>query len=260
MTMSATGAHTSGWRRGVARALVIIASLIAFLAIFSVWLNRQGLNTDNWTKTSSKLLQQRVVRDQPAPRLADQLLASVDVEQAFRDALPPRADVLAGPAANAPRTQVDKQAKRALARPDVQVLWANANRSAHKELLAVLNGGGTTVATNNGRVVLDVRALLAELPQQVGVGGRLRKVLPASATQLTLFRSDELSTAQTVFRVLKPLPVLLILLSLGLVAVAMAIAPGWRRQAVRGIGIGFVAAGLGALAVRSVGGDQFVSS
>jgi hypothetical protein len=258
--MPATGAHISGWRRVLATTLVVIASLLAFVAIFSVWLNRQALNTDNWTQTSSQLLQQPVIRDQVATRLTDELFASVDVEEAVREVLPPRADALAAPAANALRTQVEKRAKTALARPDVQALWADANRSAHEELLAVLDGGGTTVSTENGTVVLDVRQLLAELQREVGIGGRLRKVLPDSATQVTLFKADELKTAQNVVRVLRPLPVVLILASLGLVAIAMAVAPGWRRRALRAYGIGFAAAGVGALAVRSVAGDAFVSS
>jgi hypothetical protein len=168
------------------------------LAVLSIWTNRQVLNTDNWTKTSSELLQQPVIRARIADRLSDELFRSVDIEATLREALPPRAQILAAPAANALRTQVEKQALKALERPDVQQLWADANRSAHEQLLLVLEGGGSTVSTRNGQVVLDVKQLLTELQNRVGVGGRLRKVLPASATQITLFRSNELSTAQTV--------------------------------------------------------------
>jgi hypothetical protein len=258
--MPATGAHISGWRRSVATILVIVASLLAFLAIFAIWLNRQALNTDNWTQTSSELLEQPVVRNQLAARLTDQLFEGVDVEQAVEEALPERAQALAAPAANALRTQVEKTARKALQRPDVQAAWADANRSAHEELMAVLDGGGTTVSTEGGTVVLDAKQLLALLQERVGVGGRLRKVLPASATQIGLFKSDDLGTAQDVVRVLRRLPVVLIVASLALVAVAMAVAPGWRRRALRAFGIGFVLAGVGALLVRSVAGDAFVSS
>src|SRR4051794_34556126 len=197
-------------RRAIATTLVVVAAFLAFLALLAIWVNRQALNTDNWTKTSTKLLEQPEVRNQVAARLTDELFQSVDVEQAVRDVLPDRADVLAAPAANALRTQVEKRARTALERPDVQVLWANANRSAHEQLLTVLDGGGTTVSTANGEVVLDAKQLLAELQQQVGIGGRLRKVLPASATQITLFRAKQLKTAQNAVKVLRPLPVILI--------------------------------------------------
>jgi len=258
--MADTESKTGGWRRPLAVGLIVAATLVAFLAILSIWVNRQALNTDNWTRTSSQLLQQPVIRDQLAARLTEELYTSVDVEGTLRDALPPRAQILAAPAANALRTQVEKTARKALARPDVQALWVDANRSAHEQLLRVLEGGGSTVSTRNGVVVLNVTQLLTQLQNEVGVGGRLRKVIPASASQITLMRSDQLSTAQTVLRVLKPLPVILVLLSLALFGAALAVAPGWRRRALRAYGVGFVVAGVGALIARSVGGDQFVSS
>jgi hypothetical protein len=248
------------WRRGIATALVVVATLLVFVALLALWLNRQALNTDNWAKTSSELLEQPVVQARLAERLTDELFASTDVVAALEDVLPPRAEALAGPAANALRTQVEKTARRALARPDVQALWVDANRAAHEQLMTVLDGGGTTISTQNGDVVVDVKALLAELQRSVGVGGRLRKVLPASATQLRVFRSDQLGTAQDVVRVLRPLPVILLLAAFALVAVAMAVVPGRRRTTVRAFGIGFVVAGLAGLLTRSVAGDAFVSS
>src|SRR3954452_11626683 len=153
-------------RRALAVALIAVASLLAFGALLAIWVNRQALNTDNWTRTSTELLAQPVIRNQLADRLSDEVFQSVDVEGALRDALPGRADLLAAPAASALRTQVEKRARTALARPDVQTLWADANRTAHQQLLAVLNGGGDTVSTRNGNVVLDVSRLLARMQQE----------------------------------------------------------------------------------------------
>jgi hypothetical protein len=247
-------------RRVVAVVLVVLATLTAFLAILAIWINRQLLETDNWTRTSSQLLEQPVISDQLAARLTDQVFASVDFEAAVADVLPPRAAALAGPAANALRTQVEKTARRALARPRTQQLWADANRGAHEQLLVMLEGGGQTVSTQEGRVVLDLNRLLGQLQQEVGVGGRLRKALPASASQITLMESRQLEAAQDVVRVLRHLPVVLVVAALALVGVAMLVAPEWRRQAVRACGVGFVVAGLAALLVRSVAGDAVVNS
>jgi hypothetical protein len=240
--------------------LVVLATILAFLVLFSLWINRQVLNTDNWTRMSSEMLQRPAVRDAVAAKLTDQLFQSVDVEAALQDVLPPRAEPLAGPAANALRNQVEKTARRALARPDVQALWANANRAAHEQFLSVLNGGGSTVSTQNGRVVIDLKSLLGELQQRVGVGGRLQKVLPASATQITVMRSNQLGTAQDVARVLRPLPFILLLISLALVAVAMVIAPGWRRQVLRAYGVGFIVVGLLTLLALNVSGSAVTDS
>jgi hypothetical protein len=253
-------ASPSVGRRTLAIVLIALASLVLLLAIFAIWLNRQALNTDNWAKTSSELLEQPVVQDRLAVRLTDQLFASVDVEGAVAEVLPQRAQALAVPAANALRGQIEKVVRRALQKPEVQQLWVNANAAAHKQLMTVLEGGGRTVSTQNGEVTLDLKDLLAQMQSTVGVGGRLRKVLPASATEIRLFRSGELSTAQDVVRVLRPLPIVLLVVSLALFAIALAVAPGWRRRGVRALGFGLILAGVGALLIRSVAGDAFVHS
>ena len=53
-----------------------------------MWANRQLLNTDNWTRTSTQLLEDRVIRDQLAIYLVDQMYASVDVPGELGEALP----------------------------------------------------------------------------------------------------------------------------------------------------------------------------
>jgi hypothetical protein len=173
---------TSIRRRWLALTLVVLASVVAFVAIFSVWINRQALNTDNWTATSSRLLQQPVIRARVAGFLIDQLYANVDVQGEIRSALPPRFQALAGPAAGGLRNLAEQGTRELLARPRAQLAWENANRQAHKLLVKVLEGGGSTVSTNNGKVVLDLKELLNQTEARVGVGrGRAPPQPPAPA-------------------------------------------------------------------------------
>jgi hypothetical protein len=247
-------------RRGIAVVLVVLASIAAFLAIFSLWANRQLLNTENWTTTSSKLLAKPVIRDRVAGFLVDQLYENVDVAGELQAALPDRAKLLAAPAAGALRPFAERGARELLARPRGQQAWEGANRAAHLLLLRVLDGGGRTLSTQNGVVVLDLKQLLREMEARVGIGGRVADRLPADAAQLTVLRSDQLSTAQDAFKALKALPIVLVGLTLALFAAALAVAPRWRRKAVRAYGIGFIAAGAGALAVGALVGDSVVDS
>jgi hypothetical protein len=247
-------------RRGIAFTLVVLASLAAFLAIFALWANRQFLNTENWTDTSSKLLAHKVIRDRVATFLVDELYANVDVKGQLQAALPDRAQALAGPAAGALRPLAERSTRELLATPSGQEAWERANRAAHKLLLRTLEGGGATVSTNNGVVELDLKQLLRELESQLGVGGGLAGRLPADAARMTVLRSDQLEGAQDALTTVKALPIVLIGLSLALFAIALAIARGWRRKVVRAYGIGYIAAGAGALAAASVLGDTVVSS
>jgi Short C-terminal domain len=247
-------------RRALPIVLTVMASIAAFLAIFSLWANRQFLNTDAWTDTSSELLEQPAVKSQVSGFLVDQLYTNVDVAGLLREALPPRADPLAGPAANALRGLAEKRAKILLGRPRVQTLWEEANRRAHTRLLQVLEGGGDVVSTGGGVVTLDLKALLGQTENSVGVGGRVQSKLPADAAQITIMRSDQLGLAQDVLRILKALPLVLVGLALLLYTLAVYLARGRRREALRACGFGLVGAGVLALLVRSWAGDAVVDS
>jgi hypothetical protein len=247
-------------RRWLALALVVVAVLLAFTAVLSIWVNRQFLNTDNWADSSSRLLERPVVRDRVAGFLTDELYANVDVEGLIREGLPERAQILAGPAAGALRTLVERRAKEALARPKVQQLWEDSNRTAHQALIQVLEGGGPVLSTTGGDVVLNLRALLEATQEQAGFGGRIAQRLPENAAQVRIMRSDQLGTAQDLLKALKALPVVLVVLSLALFGLALIVAPGWRRRAVRAYGIGLIAAGAVSLAAASLLEDEVSSS
>jgi hypothetical protein len=247
-------------RRPLGIALVALASLLAFIAVLAIWVDRQMVNTDNWTRASSEMLQDPTIRNRVAERLVDDLYQNVDVEAEIRAALPPRAQPLAGPAAGALRNFAERAAKEILSRPRAQQAWENANRAAHEQLVQVLEGGGPVVSTGGSVVTLDLRQLLTELQARTGVGGRVAERLPPSAAQITVMRSDQLEAAQDGFKVLDALPIISVVLSLALFGIALAVAPGWRRQAVRGYGFGLVAAGLAGLATRSLVGDSIVNS
>jgi hypothetical protein len=254
--MAETAVHHRGW----ARALVVLAVLMAFLAIFAVWVNRQMLNTDNFADTSSQMLENDVIRGQVADYLVDQLYQNVDVAAEISAALPDQLKPLAAPAAGAFRDFAERTVNEALQRPRAQQAWENANRAAHKLLLTTLEGGGPNVATNNGEVTLDLKNLLTEMEQRVGVGGRVADRLPADAAQITVLESDQLDAAQSAFKLLRHLPVVLVVLSLALFGGALAVAPAWRRNAVRAYGIGFLVAGALTLVVVSILGDLVVGS
>ena len=64
-------------RRRLPLALIVVATLIAFLAVFAVWANRQLLDTDSWTDTSSELLENDAIRQQVSLFLVDELYSNV---------------------------------------------------------------------------------------------------------------------------------------------------------------------------------------
>ena len=78
-------------RRRLPLVLITLASVLALVAIFARWANRQLLDTKNWTEGSSELLEDEAIQGRIAVFLADQLYANRDVQGQLEQALPPRA-------------------------------------------------------------------------------------------------------------------------------------------------------------------------
>lgn len=247
-------------RRRLPTVLVVIASVLAVLAIFALWANRQLLNTDNWVETSSEILEDDDVQEQLSIFLVDQLYANVDVQARLREALPPRADVLAAPAASGLRGVLENAVDEILGRPRAQDAWEGINRATHATFLRVVEDEGDVVSTGDGDVVLDLKAFLEQTQERAGIGGRLEERIPEDAGQLKIMDSDELEFAQDVVGSMKAIAVVLVILTFGLYALAIFLARERRRQILRASGIGFVVAGALVLVGRSLAGDALVDA
>lgn len=258
--MSVPAAEVEQPHRKVVALLLVVAGFLTFVAIFSFWVNRQAMNTDNWVDTSSELLEREEIQTQLATFLVAQLYANVDVEAELRKALPPEASALAGPAAGGLRQLAQQVAERALTSARVQAIWEEANRAAHEQFLAVVNGGGSVVSTEEGEVTLQLGTVVEQVGEQVGVPGDLIAKLPEDAGELKVLDSEQLSTTQKVAKAIRKLPIVLTALLILLFGGAIYLARGRRREAVRATGFGFIAAGVLALLVREIAGDSVTGS
>jgi hypothetical protein len=235
-------------------ALLLIGTVLAFVAVFSIWVNRQALNTDNWVHTSDRLLQNEEIKTQLSNYLADELFANVDVQAELEKTFPPRLAPLAGPAAGALHQLAPQVAERALATSQAESLWKDANRAAHETLLKILGDEGSAVSTGNGEVTLDLASLVSESGGQLGIAGKLASKVPPGTGRLTILKSDQLSMAQDASSLVRHLPIVLTLLVLLLYGLAVYLAGPRRRQALRGVGFGFLVAGVLSLLLRQFAG------
>jgi hypothetical protein len=242
----------------VVTALLIAAAVLTFLYAMASWVDRQVLDTDEWTTTSSELLENENVRETLATYLVDQLYANVDVASELRAALPPAARGLAGPAAGGLREFSDRAARRALEGPRVQATWEQLNRAAHEEFVAIVKDEERgNVSTAGGEVTLELRPVVENIAQRVGLSGLAQK-LPPDAGSLTVLKSDQLGFAQDVADLIEKLVIVLLVLGLALYGLALYFSRGRRRETLRAIGLIFVTVGVLLLILRSFAGDIVV--
>jgi len=239
--------------------LLVLGTIFTLLATFSIWANRQALNTDNWVSTSSRILANKQVEERLANYLAEQLAANEPVKTKLEEELPPKLQPLAAVVATGLRQLAPQIAERALQSPKLQELWADANRAAHERLLEVLNGGGSTVSTENGEVTLDLSHLVEEVGDKVGIGGGVAEHLPPDVGRLVILKSDQLSAAQKGAHLVRELPIALTLLTLLSFAGAIWLS-GRRRRTLRTVGLCFVFVGVLVLLLRTIGGNVLVDS
>ena len=246
-------------RRWIATTLVVVATVLAFVSILALWANRQFLNTDNWTKTSSQLLQREAIRTQVADFLVDQLYAHVNIRGEIESALPPQAKALAGPAAGGLRNALEKGIDQLLQRPKVQQLWENANRLAHQQLLATLEGGGKNVSTTGGNVTLNLGQVAASAASAFGLGNVASKI-PPNAAQITILKSKQLDAVQSALQALRGISLIVLILTFLLYIVAVVVARERRRETLRMVGGSLIVAGALALVARYFAGQEVVNA
>ena len=239
--------------------VLVVAGLLLLLASFAVWINRVALNTSVFTATSSSLLDNDAIRSAVANRAVDELFANVDVEAEVEEELPADYKGLSGPATAGLREAAYEIVDRALEQPVFQELFRISLEQSHRTLVQVLEGGGDRISTDEGEVVLQLRPIIIEAADRIGLGGQAADNLPANAGTIVILRSDELDTAQNAFQLLKTLAWVLPLLALAAFGLAVWLARD-RRRAVRGVGIVLAIVGILGLVAANLTRNYVVNS
>jgi hypothetical protein len=206
------------------------------------------------------MLENDQVRGARSTYLVDQLYNNVNVSQELSAKLPKQLQPLAAPLAGGLRQLSVQTANQLLQRPRVQQLFANAVHDAHAAFLRIINGNAKSLASSGGIVYLDLKPVLTQLADQIGIGKRLVAKLPPSAGRIEIMKQSQLDAIQNGAKVIKALSIFLAILVFGLYALAVYLARGFRRPTLRNVGVAFVIVGVVLLVVRRVAGNMVVDS
>ncbi|MGP0051553.1 MAG: SHOCT domain-containing protein [Solirubrobacteraceae bacterium] len=267
--------------RGLIGTLFVLATLFGIVSIHAVWINRQALNTDNWTATSSQLLANKEIQTAVAAYAVNALFSSGAPQAELKEVLPKPLEGLAGPLSSGLEQLAARVAPRILASSQVETAWREANRAAHSTLIKIINGGGSRVSTNNGVVTLNLHNIITDLAGALGVqtqvsagltklkanAGTVRTgaatvgiTLPATLGSLVIMRSDQLGTVQDIAGDIRGAALWTPILAIALFVLAIWLSAGRRREALRRTGWCFVLAGVFALLDRRVAGNEVINA
>ncbi|MGZ6967861.1 MAG: hypothetical protein ACXVKN_09005 [Acidimicrobiia bacterium] len=214
--------------------LLVIGSVLTPLTIVALFVKNTISDTDRYVQTVKPLSSNPAIQAYVAQEVSQELFQRVDIKKYVKEALPTRADVLAGPLTSALQGFVLQAVERILATDQFQTIWIEANRIAHNQLVNVLTGqttGGIT-ATQNGAVTVDLSDVTKLVQQQLeSTGIDLFSKIPIAniGGKITVFQSNDLYKVRTGFRILNTLAFVMPFLVFGCFGGAIFLSKSRRR-------------------------------
>ena len=245
--------------------LVVLSCLAVVVTGVAWWAHYTVLNTDGYINLVGPVGKDPQAIKSLSDYVAGQVVTATDLEQRTAEALPPKAQFLAGPITAAVDKFITDGTAKVLSTPQAYDLWIKINTVAHEKIVALLRGDTTSTYIQGNDVKLDTIPLISQvlvwvdgkLPGALGtkfsppviapgtppdqaiqqVSAWTGRPLPADFGQITLLQSDSLGPAQTAVRWFDTL--IWVVLAVAIVLIALTI---WlsrhRRRTLIELGIG----------------------
>jgi hypothetical protein len=238
------------WRTSVSALLIVIGCILAPVSVVGVWTANQVSDTNRYIANIEPLIHNPAIQGALTDKLTTAITTHLNVTGYTNQAAAlltskglPRVGTLLktfGPSiASAVAGFVHNTVHKVVTSPQFANTWTQVNRVAHQTLVKALSGQGGAVTVSNGQVTLDLAPFIAIVKEDLAKRGfTLVNSLPPIHPTLALFSSRTLVQAQTLYRLINDLKIVLPILSLLLIAAGVYIARNHRRALI-GAGLGF---------------------
>ena len=224
------------------------------LSVLGVWAGNEVSDTGRWVATVEPLVHDPAMQNYLTDQITNQVTSHVNITgiinqgaaQLNSKGLPKIASLLNqfGPQiASAVTGFIHSTVHSVITTQAFATAGVQVNTLAHQGLVKVLSGqgGGAISSTSNGEIVLNLGPLIAVAKQDlVAHGFKLASSIPPVTPTLALFQAKDLGKAQSQYRLLKTLKIVLPILALIFIGAGVYVARG-RRHALVGAGLGLAA-------------------
>lgn len=212
--------------------LVVVATVLAPLAIASTWVSARVDDQQSYVDTVAPLA------DDPAVRQVMADAAAAGAVKALQERIPVGLpDAVTGWA--------DAAARKVVESPDFPEFWRKANEDVHGQVIAILEDPD---AERSGYVTVDAAPLLAQVLSNLEDRGIPVVLLPELPLEVRVVERAKIAEGGPAYRATHGAARWLPLLWLGLVALAVVAASGWRGR-LRTAGVALLGLALGAVLV-----------
>jgi len=255
----------------LSRVLVVLACLVLPLALASMWVSAVLTDTDRYVGTVGPLADSAVVKSEVDQRLETRVMSSLDVQRLIKllssrvrnDHLNAWLTAHQDQLSDGVRKAVKEAVRRAVAgvveSDQFRPAWEAANRDAHQQLVAALEGEADTTDAD-GRMTIRLDTLLnAVLGILVEEGLLPADNVPHIEASFPVLDAHQLSQARSAYVLVRWLGIALPIGFVVLAAGAVAVAPV-RRRAVGALAVGALLAAGVLAAILVVGRSQFLGA
>jgi len=241
-----------GWRGPVATLLIVIGCILAPVSVVAVWSTKQVSETSRYVDNVKPLIHQPTIQnaltDKVTTAITSHLNVTGYVDQAAAlvsgKGLTRLGTLMSsfGPSiASAVGGYIHSTVHKIVTGPRFAQTWVQVNTVAHQQLVSALSGRSSTVKVVNGQVTIDLAPFINIVKQNLASRGfTLINKLPPIHPTVALFSATDLTKAQSLYRLINDLKIVLPILALVLIGLGVYIARGHRRALI-GAGLGFAA-------------------
>ena len=221
-------------RAWAAAVLVTVGLVLAPLAVVASWAQQELTDTDRYVATVGPLAADPAIRAAVAARLTDVVMERADVASLVHEAVTTVSDqeqlptevssalvALEKPLTNGIESFVHRAADRVVSSDAFETAWVEANRVAHEQLVAVMQGreDSTVQLGDDGRLTIQLAGVIKALKDRlVADGFGIAANIPEVDATFTLVQSTQLVRVRDAYEAVRLLGTWLPWLSLGLVA------------------------------------------
>jgi hypothetical protein len=242
--------------------------VFAPLSVVAVWSANQVSDTNRFVANMAPLIHEPAIQRALTDKITAEITTRLNVQGLAGQASAAltqqglsRAGALlksaAGPLASGVNGFIHTEVGKVVASPQVARVWSQLTRTVHAQMVKALSGrGGSAVSVRNGQVVLSLGPLIDAVKSHLAARGfTLVSKIPEINPTVALFSAKYLVKAQSGYRLLNDLKIVLPILTVLLLGLGVWVARNHRRALI-GAGLGFAASmlvlGAGLAVFRSV--------
>ncbi|TDE98821.1 hypothetical protein EXU48_01055 [Occultella glacieicola] len=210
-TVASSGRAGIRLRAAAAVVLIALGALLAPVAVVAAWVERTLTDTDRYVATVAPLAEHPVLQSALAGRLTGLVMEQIDVGALLEEVstamdengIAPRASAALGaleaPLTNGVQSFVREAADRVVQSDQFETVWEQANRTAHEQMVAVMQGADDTLLQigRDGQLTIQLAPMIDLVKERlVEAGLGIAGNIPQVNASFTIMQTSQLVEVQ----------------------------------------------------------------